>query len=592
MAKKSAAKAPPMPGAPEPRPPEQATIPPDLIEIDVSKLETFANSCDLGRDLHVFASYVAGRDIKRMHRSNALPKADSLRLAKAMSDSEAVSEVEQDGSSVWVDFVDAVALDLGLVTYDTKGTYAGYSSVEPSYPDNYIEFNEQQYQRFRELAPSAQESRILDILLASTHQSDNEFYQTSILGRLAGFSSFGCAIGVMPTLDFARIRRFLFSVLLFCQPGVWYSTASLVRYLKTAYPYFLIPRDPKVIQYHRGTNVRYGNFCEGKSEWDSSIQIQDGDPDGFERVEGRYVERFLEYIPLLMRYVEVAYAPGEHQDIYPERDLLQAFRTTARLRRALAGEAVAPRVTVQPNFEVYVESEFYPAGILAQLAPFTDLISSDVVTILRLRREKTAAQLAQDDSVDLAALLEQLSGRELPQNVARELAEWRGHAATFTLYDGFALLESDAALPEAEPYTVEHVAPNLRIVRDAPEVNARLEKAGLVPLWIEHPAGRLASPPAPAVSVLRSRVAPPEPAKAPTPSKPTLTVTRQTMVTLRFSDPAALDACAKVLLDARCPVEVNRAAATLTYAGRYQGQIDKALQKLGESYLVTLSDEG
>ena len=35
--------------------------------------------------------------------------------------------------------------------------------------------------------------------------------------------------------------------------------------------------------------------------------IHESDPDGFERVEGRYVERFLESIPLVLRYVDVAY---------------------------------------------------------------------------------------------------------------------------------------------------------------------------------------------------------------------------------------------------------------------------------------------
>jgi hypothetical protein len=59
---------------------------------------------------------------------------------------------------------------------------------------------------------------------------------------------------------------------------------------------------------------RYGNFHESKEAWGHEIDIRERDPDSFERVEGRYVERFLEGIPLVLRYVDVAYArkpPGQ-----------------------------------------------------------------------------------------------------------------------------------------------------------------------------------------------------------------------------------------------------------------------------------------
>lgn len=39
------------------------------------------------------------------------------------------------------------------------------------------------------------------------------------------------------------MRQFLLDLLKKCAPGIWYSTASLVAYLKTNHPYFLLPEN-------------------------------------------------------------------------------------------------------------------------------------------------------------------------------------------------------------------------------------------------------------------------------------------------------------------------------------------------------------
>ena len=39
--------------------------------------------------------------------------------------------------------------------------------------------------------------------------SASEFYRRGVLGRLDGFNHWGSALGVMPTLDFPAVRRFL-----------------------------------------------------------------------------------------------------------------------------------------------------------------------------------------------------------------------------------------------------------------------------------------------------------------------------------------------------------------------------------------------
>src|SRR5215217_5194905 len=133
--------------------------------IDVARLDVATALPDLRRDLHVFVDYVRTREVKRSHRGNALSKADAKRLARLLSDSDAVREVDEEGSSAWLDFVDKVCLQLGFVHYDTKGQYAGYSSQEPSFPDNYIEFREKPYEQFLAAKAAKQESTLLELLV-------------------------------------------------------------------------------------------------------------------------------------------------------------------------------------------------------------------------------------------------------------------------------------------------------------------------------------------------------------------------------------------------------------------------------------------
>ena len=75
-----------------------------------------------------------------------------------------------------------------------------------------------------------------------------------------------------------------------------------------------------------------------RGDWGNRKPIPDKDPDGFAKVEGRYLERFLEGIPLVLGYTEVAYLKRKTETpIEPSRGLLPAFRITERLRRAMPG---------------------------------------------------------------------------------------------------------------------------------------------------------------------------------------------------------------------------------------------------------------
>ena len=204
----------------------------ELKKTDVENLDVFVNSCDLRRDLHTFSRYVSYNEIKRAHRDNSLPKAHLKRIAKMMSDASLVKDVDEDGHSHWIAFIDRLSLKLDFIDYETEGKYMGYSSHTESYPDNYMEFSSKTYDDFINQSLQAQEDEILKTLTNDATPCENEFFTSDPLSILDKFDSMGCATGAMNHIRFPKVRPYLLQLLSNCQPGVWYSTASLIEHLK------------------------------------------------------------------------------------------------------------------------------------------------------------------------------------------------------------------------------------------------------------------------------------------------------------------------------------------------------------------------
>ena len=551
-----------------------------LTTVTTDNLDVFVNPHDMRKDLHTFIDYICRREVKRAHRDNSLPKSDLQRLAKLMTGPAAEAES-------WVFEVDELALKTGFVRYDTKGIYVGYSSSQPSYPDNYINFQEKPYLDFLSLSLAHQEEWLLKHLMNAKSKS-NEFYTQGALSRLERFSSMGSATGVMQYLDFPKARWKLLDVLKQLDSGVWYSTDALIHYLKSHHRFFLIPErlPPGKNKWEKIT--RYGNFYEsqygGRSD---SPEIADNATDGFERVEGRYVERFLEDLLLTFRFVDVAYGEPVVIKSYPSSLALRAFRINKSFLQVMRGEVPEPKVTVQPNFEIHVESAFYPINVLDELAPLTTLVASDAVTILKLDRKKATAHLAAEESTDIVKLLEELSGRALPQNVLMELEEWSGHSEVFTVYKGFGLLEGTAARPVPADFLVEEISPNLKIVRSPTPLFVRMEEAGQVPILVNHGENAFTRPPGAVTSIFaaKARAA----AAKPTVKKPLL-LKRETAITLKFPDEKTVEELRQLMVQGGCPIVVNVAKHELTYSQRHRTLAEAALKVLQSSYKITIED--
>ena len=570
------------------------TIP--LDPIDTKPLDILTNERDILRDLFVYLDYARERSIKRMTRTNEIPRADLVRLAKLLQ----IDPPDKDDWMVaqphWINFIDSLALQVNLVSYDMKGEYRGHSSQEPSFIENYVVVNETRLRKFLELSPAKQEKSILDALnqAKSPHRYDdngfNEFFYYGPLGYLDKFEGWGSSTGIMPTLKFPEIRIFLLNILKSCPPGQWFSTQSLISYLKANHPYFLIPqRIPKADRWGNPIG-RYDNFHEGNRHESREKTVPPDDSDAFERVEGRYVERFFEYIPLIMRFVDLAYDPKKHTGQHPSRGELKAFRVNDRFFHLMSNETDQPKVIVQPNFDIVIESDFYPAKMIQQVAVLGEQVSSPVsghgayLGIFQLKKAAVAAALVQQPDLDVIALLQEITGRDLPSNVQIELKEWAGHADQFVLYEGFALLETNDLPAETERFTVEKITPTLKLVRTPEKVFGTLETLGHVPLRIRHSQWEFTLVAESATSVFPKEI---NWDNAPKQAKP-VKVSRIVTVTYQFPDEESFDATQKMLAELRCPFQSDAKAFIISIQQKEQARFDEALSRMTGEFLMEI----
>lgn len=573
----------------------------NLALADTKGLTIVVNSYELRRDIHVFIEYLKSRDVKRLTRSNDLPKPDVKRLAKIMLDPEERKDVQITGSSHWIDFIDDLVLKLGFVSYDTNGEYAGYTSSEPSFFNNYIKFKGEAYSRFLELTPTGQEEFILHALRNDYGNSNNEFFNTPILGVLDRFQTWGCALGVVPTIRFDQARGYLLNILKNCESGVWYSTGSFIQYMKKEHPYFLIPENIKIAR-NRGDGGRYQNFIESANYFSKTEPIPDNASDAFERVEGRYIERFLEGIPLTMRYVDVAYKLsgrlGMSQDgnqinihrkkgdgtIYPSINMLKAFRVNERFLRFMNGTTRKPIVTVQPNFEIHVESDLYPTTIMSKLRKLTKVIADDTSIILKLDKQNVTSQLVENEELDVIELLKELSNKELPLNVTIELKEWSDHSEMFVLYEGFGLLECDKKPKLANDFIEQSISPRIKIIRYPGKFFFELEKKEYAPIKIIHYDDYLEPPARGVESIFLKR--------SPTvkKEKKAVTLSRKYLTTLFFPSRKSFQRITEELDVADFIFEKNDINLSITYGKHLEPVLMNVFKTMKDEYDISFHD--
>jgi hypothetical protein len=337
---------------------------------------------------------------------------------------------------------------------------------------------------------------------------------------------------------------------------------------------------------------RYGNFREYKKGrehyYDRDEQpIPDDAPDGFERVEGRFIERFLEGIPLTLGYVDVAYSKNAYQGKMPEMGMVRAFRVNGRFYQFMHEETLSSKVTVLPNYEIHVESPIYDPGLIAQLQTLAEPITEDQVTVLKLDKQRVKTTLATTPALKPVSFLQGLTGQSLPQNITIELEEWAGQADAFTLYEGFAVLEGDTQLPEIAPFVVEQISPKLRLVRQPAQAFQTLKSAERIPLLVTHKDKNFATLPLNARTVFPKV----DKSKPKQKTKKKVTLQRETRLILTAPTAVIYKKIRDELLKQRAIFEPIPANFTISYSQSQKAQVDAALKALRDDYIIQFEDK-
>lgn len=506
-----------------------------LSETDLKGAEIVpARPVNLRRDLYQFVAYVQANGLTRTYRENSIPKAAARRLAKMLSYKDEPQAVEEGGAGFWSDMISHIARTLGLVSFDVKGTYIGYSSTTESYPDNNITLDTKRWKEYLHKGAREKERAIVDALLQMT---PNEFFSSATLLSGERFDSWGSATGAASRMNLPQIRRSLLKLLSELSPNVWYDEGAFVELVHSEYPDLILDPATREPDHESARKLReweweiqrtkrrrekapckpglkyediYTNFREfGRNEYNDyskrkERKIRSGGLTGFHRVEGRYLEWFLSEVPYLAGFVELAFrnvTDPYGRDVVPEYERLIAFRLSPWFFAVMGDDPLIERVNVTalPNFDIIIDALSYPETALAKLEPYAVFTGEDG-PVLRLRLDrKKVIDAAAGGAPPAADVLAALTGKPISANVAAELEAWSGHGEKLVFFgENVALLELRSSarqevLEDVREYLVDPGEGGFALVRSPEKAFERLEKKLHVPARAMHPGQRFAS---------------------------------------------------------------------------------------------------
>ncbi len=564
--------------------------------IDVQHLDIKTNLNDIRRDLFLFMQYCLAHEIKRSVYGNMLSKSEYKRIAKKLRRPELMEDYDKDMGLQWIDFIDELALALRWIEYDTEGEYQGYSSRRPAFQNNYIEVKENNFNRFLKLSALEQE-KYLYRHFKESYGSHNVLMSSgttySVLDRFEGW---GSATGVLPTLDFSKSKAILLEILTTLAPNTWYATADLIQLMKEKHLWFLIPKKVYVEE-HAGWRKpkkkvlypRYYNFMEGSRYDGGSTRIEDrhireDDPKGFEKVEGRFIERFLESYLYTLGYVSIGMSKDPYSGKKPVMGTLVAFKLSDTFFHVLKNEPLSVKVSVQPNFEIYIDAPIYPIATLNALDPLVKVVKEDRQIILKLEKQYVLNYLVDNPDFKITQFLTDLSDTPIPQNVLMEMREWSERTDVFTLYQGFGLYEGLKKQPLADIHTEVSISPTLRLVRRPTLLYDKLQKTEAVPIWIQHQEKKFQTLPKQAKSIFPSQKI----VKSKKATKQKIAIERKEMLTYTIANKAFYETLLAALLKARFVMEFNKEKRTISFLKSEETNMKQLLNDFKENYQISI----
>jgi hypothetical protein len=384
---------------------------------------------------------------------------------------------------------------------------------------------------------------------------------------------------------------------------------GLIEYLKATAPNLILgpelqrrpPNNWDIAAKKRGATIvdeldeRYSNFREvtGRDQYTSrGTQITEQTPDAFCRVEGRYLQYFLQEIPMLCGFVDLALAKEGKQNLWPPLASVHAVRCSRRLQQTIKGDRTLNdvAVTVLPNFDVVVEAPTWPDRELDQLMPYCIMVKEDSLChLLRLDRKQVLSTVAAvSNAPPLKQRLEQLVTKPLPANVATEIDAWCGHAQKLTIFEDVALVELRGGEPnqvrqELGALVLDAQSENFVVTKDEEKTISVLEQRQRVPRVVQHAPDRFGDCDGVfAKRATRTKVSP----KAPTRKK--VQLERADLVGYTSTSTEFLNALEKAIGDKGCECWHFKQDGLLVVDAAELPEVRTILKRLGEQYDVEL----
>jgi len=424
-----------------------------MIELKSSKpdsgIKTF-KEISIRRDIYEFIKFIKNKDIVLTKRYNNIPVPVARKLSKLMSFKEDTSKVVDDYSSTWINLIHTICKKLDLVNKevdswvdDITGYY--YRKWErPSYPEFDIHLIDRNWSEYLELDPFEKERKILDALCYVT---GSEFYNCPVYKRCDRddrFSEFGSGVNAQQYVKYPPIRKKLLDVLALVEEGKWYETGSLITYIRKNYPNLILDHNNRGhVESYKAYNNFYHSFYEtkDKSGWGRDIEVHENDKDAYERVEGRYINYFLETIPFMMNLVELAYT--NPLDILPPRGHITHFRLTLYGKEILSGMLQRDKPShkkILPTFEVFIPMDEFDEKIILRLDKYTKTLATDKMYHLKIDKKSILSELEKGEQIwEIINFFEGLAG--LPQNIRYELESYGLHSEKIVSLPAVSIIE-------------------------------------------------------------------------------------------------------------------------------------------------------
>jgi len=323
--------------------------------------------------------------------------------------------------------------------------------------------------------------------------------------------------GRFPTPEAIQARQRVLSEIAELPVGQWVSVRHVVERMRRRAYEFLMPRDMAFSAYGYWSAASYGsNLYRGGNTLGLSFDQVTSNAAGWDLVEGGFIRVIVTNVLHWLGAIDLGFGEAAAPDVPGESgvksevagDFPVAIRLTdmgAALLRgqtpALAREA--PRVVIQPNFQVFA---FPPTDeeVLFALDRLAERVRSEQVVEYRLTRE--ALYQAQRGGLEMSAaiaFLERVAMAPLPQNVRRTLEEWGAQLERVVIRRGSGALQAaNAALIDSlrgdgalGSLLGARLTPMLTLVKrdDLEELRQGLLERGVVPALSEgadelHPA--------------------------------------------------------------------------------------------------------